>query len=132
MSKKEANFTILFRHWLKANPMYSGAFELKQTINALPFSDVKDHQIEALMAVKSSKGLLHKISDETRGIKPFDMFYLINADAFVVIKYPSFFVLIDPEDFVLERDILSKRKSLTGKRAKEIASLTVDLSAKRL
>ncbi len=122
MKKREAEFGVLFRHWLKANPMYSCAFELKQTTtDRLPFSAVKQHQIEALWAVKFNKGILYKIPDDSRGIKPFDMFYLRNAEAYIVIKYPNFFVLIDPETFILERDVLNKEKSLTSKRAKEIA-----------
>lgn len=122
MKKKEAEFGILFRHWLKANPLQSGAFELKQTTtNRLPFSAVKDHQIHALVAASTKGGLLYKIPDDSRGTKPFDMFYLRNAESYLVIKYPDGFVLIEPETFVIERDVLSKEKSLTYERAKEIA-----------
>lgn len=128
MKKREADFGTLFRHWLKANPMISAAFELKQVkSNAMPFSAVKEHQIDALMAVQSKQGILYKAPDDSRGIKPFDFFYLRNALAFIVIKYPKFFVLIEPEDFIKERDVLSKRKSLTSARAKAIAVMCVDL-----
>lgn len=127
--KREANFTIKFRHWLKANAdsMPSAAFEVKQTTGvSIPFDSVKEHQIDALQAVKSSKGLIHKISDETRSYNPFDVFFLRNAPAFVVLKFPKAFHLIDVDTFCMERD-RSKRKSITSIRAKEISTVTVRL-----
>lgn len=129
MKKREADFGTLFRHWLKANPMINAAFELKQTTgNSIPFTDVKEHQIDALLAVSNSKtGLLYKIPDDSMGIKPFDYMYLRQALSFIVIKFPKFFVLIEPEAFIHERDIVSKRKSLTTERAKAISAITVDL-----
>lgn len=122
MKKREADFGIFFRHWLKANPMESCAFELKQTrSHRLPFSAVKEHQLEFLLAAKSDKGILYKIADDSRGIKPFDMFYFRNAEAYVVIKYPECFVMIEPKTFIFERDVLNSEQSLTAERAKEIA-----------
>ncbi len=122
MIKRESKFTTLFRHWLMANPMWSAAFELKQTTtDSIPFSDVKEHQIDALLAVSEGvKGLLYKAPDDSRGIKPCDLLYLRNADAYVVIKYPNGFVLIDVDNFVKESK-KSKRRSLTWDRAKQIA-----------
>lgn len=126
MKKREAEFTIYFRHWLKSHPLDCAAFELKQTTeNSIPFSDVKDHQLDALLAVSANLGFIYKIPDDSQGIKPFDMLYLRKALAFVVIKYPEFFVLIDPFTFVEEREI-SERKSLTSERAREIAYRVVD------
>lgn len=125
MKKREANFGLTFRHWLKANPLISGAFELKQTTsNALAFNAVKDHQIDALLASESKTGILYKAPDDSMGIKPFDYFYLRNALSFIVIKYPKFFVLIEPERFLKEKKE-SKRKSLTSSRASEIAAYTI-------
>lgn len=128
MIKREANFTNLFRHWLMANPMWSAGFELKQTrTDSIPFSDVKEHQIDALTAVgEGEKGLLYKAPDDSRGVKPFDLFYLRNADAYVVIKFPDFFCLIDYDVFKKEEK-KSKRKSLTTDRAKQIAYQVVQL-----
>lgn len=123
--KREAKFTLRFRSWIKANPMHNAAFELKQTTTeSLSFSAVKEHQINALLAVKRKTGFLYKISDESREIKPFDMFYFRNSYAWIVIKYPKFFVIVDVDHFVLEKD-RSKRKSLTSARAKDIAWATV-------
>ena len=125
--KREAQFTLLFRHWVMAQDnLRSAAFELKQTASdSLPFDAVKDHQIAALMASKSA--FLYKIPDDSRGVKPYDMVYLADAEAYVVIKYVDCFVLIEVEDFILERDIFSKRKSLTSDRAKQIATCIVSL-----
>lgn len=121
MKKREANFTIVFRHWLKSNPLNgSAAFELKQTTSdSFAFRDVQPHQIDALLAAKND-ALLYKAPDDTRGHKPFDLFYLHCANAYVVIKYPRLFCVIDIEKFVLESQV-SKRKSLTRERAKEIS-----------
>jgi hypothetical protein len=124
--KREAKFTQTFRHWLMVNPMHSAAFELKQTVSdRLPFKDVKPHQIDGLLAVKKNQ-LLYKLPDDSRGVKPFDMVLLAQSGAFVVIKYPHEFVLIDVEMFVEEAQ-WSIEKSLTSKRASEIAEIHVKL-----
>lgn len=126
MVKREQKFTILFRHWLMANPMWSSAFELKQTTSdSLPFSDVKEHQLDALLAVANSdKGLLYKAPDDSRGVKPCDLLYLRNADAYVVIRFKSGSFGIDVESFIKEKQ-KSKRKSLTYERTKVIASFVI-------
>lgn len=129
MIKREAKFTVLFRHWLLAHPLRkSCALELKQTqTDSIPFSAVEEHQIDALIAVKyGDKGLLYKAPDDSRAIKPFDLFYLHWTDAYIVIKYPQGFVIISIESFIGERDS-SKRKSLTWERAQVIAFKTVIL-----
>lgn len=127
MIKREANFTLLFRHWIKKHPQMSGAYELKQSqTESIPFSVLKEHQEDALLAAKSNSGLLYKAPDDSRGIKPFDLFYLRNCRACVVIKYPKTFEIIDIETWVLEKS-KSTRKSLTSARAREISTITVVL-----
>src|SRR5689334_9672946 len=126
MIKREAKFGQLFRAWIKANPRCSGAFELKQTTtNSILFDAVKEHQINALQAVKTN-GLLYKAPDDSAGIKPFDFFYLRQSPAYIVIRYPKFFCLIDIDTFLLEKK-RSKKKSLISSRADEIAIVTVSL-----
>lgn len=130
MIKREASFQSIFNRWLRREFLQgrSGgwAFELKQTQrDYLPFSAVEEHQLDALLAA-SHGGLVHKISDETRGYKPFDCFALAGAEAFVVIRYPDFFCLIEVNEFEEEK-LVSKRKSLTSERAKEIACEVVSL-----
>lgn len=99
----------------------SGAFELKQTeTNSIPFSDVLEHQVNSLLQSKHGV-LVFKIPDV--GYRnPFDSFCLSNMPAYVVIKYPDFNCMIDIDDWVHESTI-SKRRSLTDARAKEIASI---------
>lgn len=126
MKKREAEFTVTFRHWLRAHPMYSAAFELKQTrSNVLAFNDVKEHQLAGLQAAKKD-GLLFKLPDDSRGIKPFDLFYLRHAYAWVVIRYPKAFYIIDVDMFIYEKKI-STRKSLTEARAGDICFTKVPL-----
>lgn len=124
--KREADFGLRFRKYIETHHFRSGAFELKQCTSSLPFSAVKDHQIAALKKVKYGK-LFWKIADDSRGVKPFDYFFLNHASAYVVIKYIGFFCMIDIDAFVMEKGA-SKRKSLTGKRAKEIASVVIHTS----
>ncbi len=135
MKKREADFGTYFRHWLKANPMISGAFELKQTTGkSIPFSDVQDHQIEALEAANSKHGILYKAPDDSRGVKPFDYFYLRNAPAWVVLKFPDAFHIISIGTFMQEKEAELKkpkgRKSITSVRSKEISVVTVSTRKK--
>ncbi len=105
------------KHILKEN----GVFELKQTkTDTLPFNSVKEHQLRALLQVKHGT-FVFKIPD--LGYQnPFDSFCLNNLSAYVVIQYPDFSCMIDVDDWFYESSI-SNRKSLTSKRAKEIASI---------
>ena len=116
---KERDFTALFKAWLLKNPMDSACFELKQCERSLPFSAVKPHQILALLSAKG-EGLIYKIGDDSRGLKPCDLVYFREAYAYVVIKYNTLFVVIDVEDFIVEKK-RSRRKSLLKSRACEIA-----------
>lgn len=127
--RREANFQTLFRHWLKANfkKFDNCAFELKQTTkNFLPFDAVSEHQLAALLAVQGDKGMLYKIPDDSRGIKPYDMVYLSRAEAYVVIRYPKFFCIILVDSF-LECKKESGKKSLWEDEAKWISRIVVEL-----
>lgn len=121
--KREANFQTTFNHYLKSVHKKTGAFELKQTkTNSIAFDLVVPHQEQALLNVKNGT-FVYKIPD--MGFQnPFDCFCMVNEDAFVVIKYPDFFCMIDINDWVQEKKI-SDRKSLTSTRAKEIATIVV-------
>lgn len=127
MKKREAEFGTLFRHWLKTQRFTSAAFELKQTTGtSLPFSDVPDHQLDALQAATTDHGILYKAPDDSRGVKPFDFFYLRNEPAYIVIRYPNSFHIISVGTFLFEKE-RSKRKSLTQERASDIAIVSVDI-----
>lgn len=124
MKKREADFGTLFRHWLKANPRFTSAYELKQTSQgSIPFTCIEEHQIEYLQAIKSDKGVLIRVQG-TNG-EP-DYIYMRNSPANIVIKFPKAFHLIDIDTFLLEKK-RSKRRSLTSSRAEDISVVSVKL-----
>lgn len=126
MTPHESKFAILFRHWLRKNPMLTAAIETKDTRgkSSLPFSEVSQAQIDYGMAIKSDKGVLLRVQAVSEGMP--DYIYMRNEPSFIIIRYPAFFCAIDVETFVLERD-KSKRRSLTGARAKEISILSINI-----
>jgi penicillin-binding protein-related factor A (putative recombinase) len=124
--KREADFSVTVRHWLKANPFkFTCAFEMKQTTtNSIPFDCVEQHQIEYGEAIKNSpKGVLMRVQGSNG--EP-DYLYLYRDPVYIVIKYPSVFCFISLDAFLAEKTS-SKRKSLTADRARDIAIETVDL-----
>lgn len=125
IKKREANFTGQFKEWLLKNPMDSSLFELKQTTSDyISFESVKDHQVKALLAASvPGDGLIFKIPDDSRSMKPADMFYLQEVRSFVVIKFPNIFVGIPIFNFLAEKK-MSNRKSITSDRALEICSFS--------
>ena len=121
--KNEAKFQTKFNHWVKNVYKQTAAFALKQTTtNSIPFSSVVPHQVLALSHARNGT-LVFKIPDAGYQ-NPFDSFCLSHVPAFVVIKFPDFFCLIDINDWVNE-DTRSTRRSLTSARSKEIATLVV-------
>lgn len=123
--KQEADFSIRLRHYLKAHPLpISCPLEVKDTRGKeyLSYAELKDEQVNNALASKSDKGNLIRISMGTVGAP--DYAWYRNSPAYTVIKYPSGFVFIDIETFILERDT-SRRKSLTWERAQEISIRTV-------
>lgn len=120
---KEAKFSILFRHWIKAHPQKSCSFEIKQTdSDSIPFSKITQAQIDYGKAIKSKKGVLLRTQAVAEGMP--DYIYLRNIPANIVIKYPRFFCIIDIDIFDAEKK-RSKRRSLTSKRATEIAQKVI-------
>jgi len=117
MKKREAKFSIRFRHWLRANPLpLSCTFEMKDTRgrNSLPFSDLKEEQIDWGMAISGKKGILMR---NQGGHGEPDYTYHYNQPAFVVIHFTGKgFVMIEIPIFKLEKEN-STKKSLTWGRA---------------
>ena len=121
----EADFQTKFNKWVKNVYKKTGAFELKITkTNSIPFSDVKDHQVRWLYAVKHSV-VSYKIADVGYDQKPFDCFVLSGEGAWVVIMYYKHgqreFFMIDIDVFITESKS-SARRSLTESRAREIGT----------
>lgn len=128
----------LFKHWVANNPFErTSVFELKleKDNKPLSFDRVYDHQVAGLRQAKY-KGVYHKIADQPAawikgkrvhfgGKKPFDGFFVKEADAYVVVMYyrpreTKLMYFIDIDRWVNEKET-SVRKSLTEARAAEIA-----------
>lgn len=119
---KERDFQTKFTNWLKYNYFGNGAFELKIThTNVLPFSALREHQRDALLAVKNNH-LVYKIPDDSRGYKPFDVFALC-GEAFVVVMFykPGTKICYAiPIERWVEEEQTSERSSVSEERAGEI------------
>jgi hypothetical protein len=79
--------------WLKANYHSSCVFEIKSATasspNTVRAKALEDHQKLALQDAKSPRGLIHKISDESRRQQPFDGFYVVSVPAYVIACFPK-------------------------------------------
>jgi penicillin-binding protein-related factor A (putative recombinase) len=118
----EASFGIKLRHWFRANheDMPTQAIECKQTsTNTFLLSNIKEAQLNFALAIRSKKGVMIRIQG---GNGEPDYIWLKNELSYIWIKYPAFFCGISPEAIVKE---MKTSKSLTAKRAKEIASVVV-------
>ncbi len=119
--KREANFqSTTFGKYVVAKGMF-GNFELKQTTeDSIDFNDDRlKRQCDSLLAAQE-KGYFWKHSDADQREKPFDCSNVPPVTGYLVIKYPDFFCFIEIDVFMKESQD-SKRRSLTSKRAKEIA-----------
>lgn len=123
--RKEADFGLVFRHWIEKSPYRTATFEMKyaRSNNSIAFSEVTEKQIAYALAVRSDKGVLIRNVDKD-GIP--DYTYLRSEPSYICVKFKKSFCLIDPETWVLESK-RSKRRSLTESRAKDISNLTINL-----
>ncbi len=120
--RNEQIFTTQLLKWIRAKNFISDscAIEVKVTeTNTIPFSAVKMHQVLALQQVKGGQ-LAIKLTDDSMGKKPFDLFVLKKAKASLVLafitprKNTRFWVIdIDLWDEARLAGIKSKKKSLT-------------------
>lgn len=122
----ESKSSITFRHYLRANPWLTCALEMKDTRGkgSLPFHEVSQAQIDYGLAIKSDKGVLMRVQAVAEGMP--DYIYMRNEPAYIPIKYPNGFAVIDVETFVLEKK-RSKVLSLTWSRACDIAVKVIKL-----
>lgn len=126
MKKSEAKFQTIFNQYLRKKRLY-GYFELKETSGlSLPFSAVKEHQVDGLLAAHSN-GFVWKLSDEDSREKPFDCIHTTPLMGYVVIKYPNAFYIINIYHFLAEKEV-SPHKSLYEDRARAICIGEVKLS----
>jgi len=126
LKKKEASWTTVFNKWLRDEFKNTCVCEIKHTHGKdyLPFSAVKNHQLGSLIEAET-KTFVYKLPD-MGGKQPFDVVSIAKQPAYIVIRYPTFFCLITTTWWRLEM-ATSARRSLTSKRAREIAHLVVEL-----
>ena len=100
--KHEANFGLTFRSWFRANKKKfdSSVFELKDTRGSATFNvkEWKEEQRDHALACKSDEGNLMRFSSGTTGMPDYGFYR--NAYAYVVIKYPKAFYVIDADDLM--------------------------------
>lgn len=125
LKKREARFSLRFREWIMSHPQFSGSYEIKDSRGKdyINFSEITDEQLNYGRAITGDEGVLIRVQGLAG--EP-DYVYLRNADAYVVVKYPNFFVIIKIDMLVREK-VMSSKKSLTASRAKEIAHTIVNL-----
>jgi len=129
----ESQMTTFFKGYLATHPpIQSEVYELKICNGkSLPFSAIKEHQIQALLEVENV-GLYHKLTDPPvfygmnsrfNSPRPFDCMYLKGIPGFIVVwfykpRQPKSFIKIPIENFI-EMDNNANRKSFTEEMAKE-------------
>ena len=124
MAYQEKDFQREFNKFLKYSWDDTSVFELKICKGkSLPFSAVKEHQVNALIAAHRDK-IIYKIPDDGFDQKPFDCFMIRRAFAYVVILFyvprkEKKFYMIDIDNWMIEVQY-SKRKSITEERARAI------------
>lgn len=122
--KKEADFGVRLKKWFEDNALtrITSAIEIKQTeTDSIPFSCVSDKQTAFALRIQSDKGVWIRVQG-TNG-EP-DYIWLKEELSLITIKFPKSFHLIPINNFLHEKET-SKRKSLTEKRASEIAIKSV-------
>lgn len=89
--KREAKFTTRFKKWLSANSELikfppAAAIEVKITNGkSIPFSAVKQHQVDALLSVEDGE-FSYKLPD-AGWQNPFDMLYMRRCSGYVVLAF---------------------------------------------
>lgn len=87
-TKREADVTPRVLDWFRSHHNGPCAIEIKATgDNSIPRSALEPHQRTALLAASTPSGVVHKISDQSRGSKPFDAFKLSGVPAYVVAAF---------------------------------------------
>lgn len=124
MKKKEAQFGLVIRSWIKANAklMRTCSIELKdtrgeKTFKLREFKEAQENYADAI--TNSSKGVLIR-AEGVEGLP--DYIYIKEEPSFVAIRFPEGFVFIGAGTLGLEK---SRAKTLNWKRAGELAHTVV-------
>lgn len=130
MKKIEAKFGLAFQKWATKNfkfPPSPVFWEYKHTRGkkAFPFREWYDHQRNWSQVISGEKPKFYRIGDYGPQFKMCDAISVCFSEYNIPIQYNDFFVVIGGD--VLHEEIKkSDKKSLSEKRAKEIAFLVVD------
>lgn len=119
MNKQEAKITPDIMKKFSLIIPKSAPFEIKHTRGKDYFliSELKEHQINWLLACGTKKGCTWKIPDSGFCFNPFDILHYKNNKAYVAIVYPKNTYAIEIHDMI---KIQTKR--LTELQASKIAS----------
>lgn len=128
MINREAKSSIVFRHWIKANPQFTGSYEMKDTRGKDYFniSEVTEAQINYALAINSDKGVLMRVQALNAGMP--DYVYLRNEPAWIVIKYPKFIAVIDINVLLTVKS--GPNKSIVSNHAKMLSEHIIPLGKK--
>lgn len=118
MKKHEAIATTKCQGWIRKTLPTCG-WEIKHTRGSTSFrvSELKEHQINWLLATTTHDGAIWKIPDAGYGYNPFDGFLLKDVNGFLIIIYPTWTVAIEIKLFLLK----AKKPSISEEEALKIA-----------
>lgn len=138
--KREADFQSAFTKWKRESRgeypwlLCNAMFELKFKKNDKRLnykSDLRPHQLPALLMAKRGEWIDWKLSDADQRVKFADCFQIKFDTAWLVILWytprkPKIIHFIDPR--AIEKEMQTGSKSLTKERAEEIAEHSVQLT----
>lgn len=125
MKKREADITRHIALLIRSRFTAPAVFEIKYARGgSLPFAALKEHQSHALSAANKG-GFTYKIPDSGSGFKPFDLVFFGNMPAYVVVAFSQSEIYFITHSRWRQEEVFSNRKSLTKKRAKEIADVVI-------
>lgn len=106
-SKPEAEFTTRFLNWARKHMKEPAVFEVKHThgLDTFYIMRLQKHQRHALRSAKHG-AFTHKLRDSGY-LQPFDAILFTRMEAYLVIKYPKFFAVVDIDRIPAEGTIKS-------------------------
>lgn len=128
MIKHESKSGTRFKHWVHANAerLATSTFEMKDSRGKeyLPWKELKMKQLDYGLAIEEGKKGAFIRTQGGNG-EP-DYIFLKYVPAYIVIKFPSCFCMIDVLK-VWENMPIGQKGSLTVEEAKRIADEVIDL-----
>lgn len=118
----ESDFSVIFEKWFDPKKFESCSIELKDTRGAKVFNLKEWKQKQRTHALKNKSNTGNLIRTAIGSVGMADMHFLRNAYAYVVIRYPKAFYIIDADDLNAW-----KLKSLKESEAEVLALYKVQL-----